>query len=62
MRDAEGDTYQVRRLDDGSEHTVLKNFPTEDELRADVGEFGGCVAFTRLQYYWLFTYEKPGAR
>jgi ubiquinone/menaquinone biosynthesis C-methylase UbiE len=59
--DADGNTYQVRRLDDGTEHTVLKNFPTEDELRADVAAFGRNMRYTALQYYWLFRYEKPPA-
>jgi hypothetical protein len=31
-RDAEGNTYQTRKLDDGSTHEVLKNFPSEREL------------------------------
>src|SRR5438874_1226808 len=35
-RDAEGNTYQLRRLADGSENRVLKNFPTEAQLRADL--------------------------
>lgn len=60
-RDADGNTYQVRRLDDGSEHTVLKNFPTEDELRADIAAFGQNLRYTALQYYWLFSYEKRPA-
>src|SRR5205085_155578 len=33
-RDDAGDTWQARTLRDGSSHRVLKNFPTEDELRA----------------------------
>jgi len=28
-RDADGNTYQRRRLADGSDNRVLKNFPTE---------------------------------
>jgi len=31
-RDAQGNTYQARKLDNGSAHEVLKNFPTEREL------------------------------
>src|SRR5437660_514116 len=31
-RDAEGKTYQLRRLSDGTENRVLKNFPTEQDL------------------------------
>lgn len=61
QRDAEGNTYQCRRLDDGSEHLVLKNFPSEAELCADIGAFGRNTQFTALQYYWLFSYVKRGA-
>jgi hypothetical protein len=60
-RDAEGNTYQRRRLSDGSEYVVLKNFPAEAELRADVAAFGRNVAYTALQYFWLFSYEKRDA-
>ena len=56
--DADGNTYQRRRLSDGSEHDVLKNFPSEMELRADVAAFGQNVHFTPLEYYWLLSYEK----
>ncbi|WP_165956845.1 class I SAM-dependent methyltransferase [Kribbella antibiotica] len=39
-----GDTYQTRRLSDGREFEVLKNFPSPVE-------FAGCR--TDLTYYWL---------
>jgi len=61
-RDADGNTYQRRRLDDGSEHVVLKNFPSETALRSATGAFGRNPRFTRFEYYWLFRYEKPPAR
>src|SRR5262245_45300458 len=35
-RDAHGNTYQDRQLRDGSVHRVLKNFPSETELRGMV--------------------------
>ena len=57
-RDSDGNTFQCRRLDDGSEHDVLKNFPSEAELRADVAAFGQNVQFTALEYYWLLSDEK----
>jgi demethylmenaquinone methyltransferase/2-methoxy-6-polyprenyl-1,4-benzoquinol methylase len=61
QRDADGNTHQRRQLDDGSEHLVLKNFPSEEELRADTAAFGRRMQFIALQYYWLFSYEKRGA-
>ena len=57
-RDAEGNSYQARQLENGSEHEVLKNFPTGAELSADIAGLGENPIFTALQHYWLFTYEK----
>ena len=54
-RDAEGNTYQLRRLADGSESRVLKNFPTETELRAALAP--NVVRYEALEYYWLAEYE-----
>ena len=56
--DAQGDTWQRRRLADGSEHRVLKNFPGEQELRAAVGPFAAAVEYLRLDYYWMFCWTK----
>jgi len=56
-RDAEGNTYQTRRLDDGSTHEVLKNFPVDDELRERAGTHGHSVAIERFEYYWLLAYR-----
>lgn len=50
-RDAEGNTYQRRRLDDGSTTEVLKNFPTDDEIATALGEVNE-LNIERLTYYW----------
>lgn len=55
--DEDGDTYQVRRLDGGSEHEIIKNFPSEDELRRAVAGFGSEVEIDLLTYYWLLRYR-----
>jgi demethylmenaquinone methyltransferase/2-methoxy-6-polyprenyl-1,4-benzoquinol methylase len=55
-RDADGNTYQNRTLDDGSTHEVLKNFPTEDELRRAVEGLGTQVRVGFLPYFWILTY------
>lgn len=60
--DGAGDDYQRRRLDDGTTHEVLKNFPTPDELRRTIAEAGGReVEVIELPYFWLATYEVAAA-
>lgn len=56
-RDADGNTWQNRRLEDGSEHLVLKNYPAEPELIARVDGFGANCRYVGLDYYWLFSFE-----
>jgi len=51
-----GDVYQLRKLDDGSIHEVLKNFPTESELRAAVDGLATEVQVEFLRYYWILSY------
>ncbi len=55
--DAEGNTWQTRSLDNGTTHEVLKNFPTEAQLRAQVEGFGVNCRYIALDYYWLFSFE-----
>jgi demethylmenaquinone methyltransferase/2-methoxy-6-polyprenyl-1,4-benzoquinol methylase len=54
--DENGDTYQIRCLDDGSTHEVLKNFPTETELRAALQGLATSVQVQFLRYYWTLSY------
>jgi demethylmenaquinone methyltransferase/2-methoxy-6-polyprenyl-1,4-benzoquinol methylase len=55
--DAEGNTYQLRRLADGSEHEVLKNFPDAAEIDRVLGARGREFAWRELDYYWYCTYR-----
>jgi len=55
--DAEGNTYQTRKLGDGSSHEVLKNFPSPADLRTRLGRRGDKVEVTNYQYYWLASYR-----
>jgi len=59
--DAHGNTYQQRRLKDGSMHRVLKNFPTEAELRALLEPLAARCAFRALDNFWLVEYALPAA-
>ena len=53
-KDAYGNTYQSRRLADGSSHEVLKNFPSRQELEARLGT---SLGYTEYEYYWIATYR-----
>ncbi|GAB3651862.1 class I SAM-dependent methyltransferase [Ramlibacter alkalitolerans] len=55
-RDAEGNTYQMRTLADGSTHQVLKNFPTEGELREAMRGLAGELRHHAWKYYWALEY------
>ena len=55
--DAAGDTWQDRRLDDGSTHRVLKNFPSEAELHAVVAGIGEGAACACWPFFWAFEYR-----
>ena len=57
QRDADGNTYQERVLDDGSTHLIVKNFPTEQELRAAVADSAVEVNVQFLTYYWVLRYQ-----
>jgi demethylmenaquinone methyltransferase/2-methoxy-6-polyprenyl-1,4-benzoquinol methylase len=56
QRDPDGNTYQHRKLENGSEHVVLKNFPTEQTLIADDSHCAYEASYSVLDYYWLFRY------
>jgi demethylmenaquinone methyltransferase/2-methoxy-6-polyprenyl-1,4-benzoquinol methylase len=52
--DDQGDTYQLRRMRDGSSVEVLKNFPSTAELLTVLAPVARDrdVEVARLQYYW----------
>jgi ubiquinone/menaquinone biosynthesis C-methylase UbiE len=54
--DDHGNTYQQRRLADGSAHEVLKNFPTASELLEAVQDYTFDARITELPYYWCLSY------
>lgn len=55
--DADGNTYQLRSLTDGSKHEVLKNFPAAGELVDWALRFGTGVELRQLTYYWILRYR-----
>jgi len=58
--DAEGNTYQQRRLADGSHHEVLKNFPDRRALDAALAPVCDHIEPEFLRYYWRLSADfKP---
>lgn len=55
-RDADGNTYQLRPLDDGSTHEVVKNFPTPEQATAALGARARDVRWTAHAHYWVLQY------
>jgi demethylmenaquinone methyltransferase/2-methoxy-6-polyprenyl-1,4-benzoquinol methylase len=55
-RDAQGNGYQLRTLDDGSRHEVLKNFPAESELIRRTVKHGWGANVELYEHYWLLSY------
>jgi demethylmenaquinone methyltransferase/2-methoxy-6-polyprenyl-1,4-benzoquinol methylase len=55
-RDRDGNTFQKRKLEDGAEFEVLKNFPSEAELRTSVNARADAVEVTQFKYYWCLRY------
>ena len=62
-RDATGNTFQQRGLSTGHTYEVLKNFPTESEVRDQLVAHGAAdVQILLLDYYWYATYRTSGRR
>jgi ubiquinone/menaquinone biosynthesis C-methylase UbiE len=55
-QDADGNTYQIRRLGNGTAHRVLKNFPSQAELLSLARRAGKDARITQWQYYWAMEY------
>jgi len=54
--DERGNTFQDRVTDDGAVHRILKNFPTEAELRALTVSYEE-VRYEALEHYWYLEYR-----
>lgn len=61
-KDPEGNTYQIRRLTDGAQYKILKNFPSRNDILSSLGCVAEGLHYQRLQYYWYVTYTVAGGR
>ncbi len=57
QKDEDGNTFQTRKLDNGTSHLILKNFPTESSLREKLADVSTDLKFINLKYYWLLSYR-----
>lgn len=55
--DKHGNTYQTRKLEDGTPHLVLKNFPIETFLKEVVKGKATDIQVISLPYYWILIYK-----
>ena len=55
--DDDGNTYQNRKLGDGSQYEVLKNFPGEEEIITSIKDYSKNFQYIDLDYYWLVKYH-----
>ena len=55
--DKQNNTYQARKLENGKDYLVLKNFPTKADIRGKLGDKARDITFHDLKYYWLVTYK-----
>ena len=53
--DAGGDTYQLRKLGNGQTFEVLKNYPTEPQLRESVVHWAIDCQVRWFKYYWFMS-------
>lgn len=56
-RDELGNTYQVRKLKDGSEHEVVKNFHSTDDIKKHLKPFATDIKIELLKHYWIAEYK-----
>jgi SAM-dependent methyltransferase len=56
-RDAQGNTFQMRKLEDGTVHEILKNFPSKLEIENDLSGLAREIQITFFDYYWLVSYR-----
>ena len=55
--DIKGNTYQKRILEDGTNHMVLKNFPSEEFIFKLLAGKACNIKFRQLTYFWILTYN-----
>lgn len=53
--DPHGNTFQIRQLENGTTHEVLKNYPSHDFLREKLSRVATDINWIQLEHYWIAT-------
>ena len=56
--DDAGNTYQIRRLQNGTAYEVLKNFPSKEEIEDLIADLGFDMEWMELEYYWVLKLKR----
>lgn len=55
--DPEGNTYQKRQVRGGEVFEIIKNYPSEAELREAVAQYGTKFHYRAFECFWLVTFQ-----
>lgn len=53
--DSEGNTYQIRSLQNGERYEVIKNFPTDSALRKKLNGLMKEIRIQRFEHFWILS-------
>ncbi|MEO6033517.1 MAG: methyltransferase domain-containing protein [Burkholderiaceae bacterium] len=56
--DAQGNSYQLRSLTDGSSHEIVKNYPTRAEAADAIGTRAHDLQWRELEHFWTLDYTR----
>ena len=59
--DAEGNTYQTRVTDAGNSYRIMKNFPTEADLREASLGVASNPRYQTFEHFWLYEFTCSGS-
>jgi demethylmenaquinone methyltransferase/2-methoxy-6-polyprenyl-1,4-benzoquinol methylase len=56
-KDVYGNTYQIRKLSNGSDYKVMKNFPVAKEILDILDPIGRDIQIEQLKYFWVLKFK-----
>lgn len=56
-KDEYGNTYQIRKLSNGSDYKVMKNFPVAKEILDILNPIGSDIQIEQLKYFWVLKFK-----